>query len=201
MSAAIPALAPAYQRPRLDNVTEIIQEQTRAIRDRLYVPVGYLMRIQLGGCDDSAYFQDPVNAQIAPLTRIQGLTFEWDQLCYPHVTEMHSRGSGVFLFPDGVRELPKITDPRTRRLSPTDPVAPKIRQELDYFASGLLIGRDGTEFYVLQPVEQLAVRIPTTFAIVNGHADRGKKVALLFSKKKSHGMHTAFLVHGSLRFL
>jgi len=206
MSAArsfMPSLAPAVKRPRPANLAPILQEQMKAIRDRAYVPVGYALRIQLGACDDSAYFQDPVNAQIAPLTRIHGLAFEWDQTCYPQMTEMHARGSGSFLFPDGVKALPKITDPRTRRLSPTDPVAPKIPQNLDYYASGRIIGRDGMEYFVLQPVEQIAVRIPTSMLILKGETNpfNGTKVAMLFSKQKRNGVHWAFLVHGLLRFM
>lgn len=205
MSAArtLPALSPAVHRPKLANLADILQRQMQAIRNRAHVPVGFVMRIQLGACDDSAYFQDPVNAQIAPITRVQGLSFEWDQTCYPHMTEMDARGSGSFLFPDGVRELPKITDPRTRRLSPTDPVAPKIRQDLEYYASGRVIGRDGTEYLVLQPIEQIAVRIPTSLVLLRGETDpfSGTKTAMLFSKKKVNGVHWAFLVHGRLRFL
>lgn len=195
--------APNIRRPRPDNLALILQQQQEAIRNHQHVPVGYCLRVQLGACDDSAYFQDPVNAQIAPLTKLQGLAFEWDQTCYPMVTEMGTRGSGQFLFPLGVRELPKISDPRTRRLSPTDPIAPKIRQDLDYYASGTLIGRDGMDFYVLQPVEQLAVRIPTSIMILRGDTNpyTGRKVAMLFSKKKKNGVHWAFLVHGMLRFL
>lgn len=201
MSSAV--MAPHVKRPRPDNLALILQQQQEAIRNHQHVPVGYCLRVQLGACDDSAYFQDPVNAQIAPLTKLQGLAFEWDQTCYPMVTEMGTRGSGQFLFPLGVRELPKISDPRTRRLSPTDPVAPKIRQDLDYYASGTLIGRDGMDFYVLQPVEQLAVRIPTSIMILRGDTNpyTGRKVAMLFSKKKKNGVHWAFLVHGMLRFL
>ena len=206
MSAArsfMPALAPAVKRPKPANLAPILQEQIAAIRNRNHVPVGFVLRIQLGACDDSAYFQDPVNAQIAPLTRVQGLAFEWDQTCYPHMVEMGARGSGTFLFPDGVRALPKISDPRTRRLSPTDPVAPKIRQDLDYYASGRIIGRDGMEYYVLQPVEQIAVRIPTTMVLLKGDTNpfNGTKVAMLFSKKPRNGVHWAFLVHGLLRFM
>lgn len=204
MSAATAALrAPAVKRPRLDNLASILLEQQAAIRNRCHVPVGFVLRMQLGLSDDSAYFQDPVNAQIAPLTRIHGLAFEWDQHCYPHMTEMGARGSGTFLFPDGVRSLPLITDPRTRRLSPTDPVAPKIRQDLDYYASGRIIGRDGQEFYVLQPIEQIAVRIPNSIVILRGETNpfNGTKTALLFSKNKRHGVHWAFLVHGMLRFM
>lgn len=203
MSALANVLAPAVHRPKPENLAEVLQQQREAIRLRRHVPAGYVMRIQLGVSDDSAYFQDPVNAQIAPLTKIQGLTFEWDQDCYPHAVEMNARGSGVFLFPDGVKALPKITDPRSRRLSPTDPVAPKIRQDLDYFASGQLIGRDGAEFYVLQPVLQIALRIPTTFAIATGIPDpiSGKRTALLFSKRRINGAHTAYLVLGQLRFV
>jgi hypothetical protein len=202
-TATIPSLAPAIRRPGPANLAEILQQQMMAIRNRTHVPVGYAMWVMLGGCDDSAYFQDPVNAQIAPLTRIQGLSLQWDQECYPHMVEMTTRGSGTFLFPDGVKEFPKITDPRSRRLSPTDPIAPKIRQDLDYYASGRVIGRDGMEYYCLQPVEFIGVRIPTTLVRLRGetHPYNGTKVALLFSKQKRHGVHWAFLVHGMLRFM
>jgi hypothetical protein len=201
MSTAV--MAPVVKRPRPDNLALILSEQQNAIRNNNHVPVGYALRIQLGGCDDSAYFQDPVNAQIAPLTKLQGLAFEWDQECYPMITEMGTRGSGQFLFPLGVKALPKISDPRTRRLSPTDPIAPKIPQNLDYYASGSLLGRDSMEFYVLQPVEQIAVRIPTTMLLLRGDTNpfTGRKVAMLFSKRKKNGVHWAFLVHGMLRFL
>lgn len=203
MSAAATAIAPGIKRPKIDNLAGILQDQMLAIRNRAHAPVGYVLRIQLGVSDDSAYFQDPVNAQIASLTRRMGLSFEWDQGCYPRLTEMGARGSESFLFPDGVNALPMITDPRTRRLSPTDPVAPRIRQDLDYYASGTLLGRDGSEYYVLQPIEQIAVRIPTTIAILQGLTNPfdGTKVAMLFSKKKRHGVYWAFLVHGALRFL
>lgn len=201
----IPNLAPGsafVKRPRPANLAELISTQLEAIRNRRYVPVGYCMRMQLAPDDSAAYFQDPVNRAIAPITKVQGLTFEWDQDCYPHMVEMHERGSGIFLFPDGVKSLPKITDPRTRRLSPTDPIAPKIRQDLEYFASGVVLGRGGAEFYVLQPVMQIAIRIPTTFAVASGIPDpSGNRTALLFSKKKSNGSHTAFLVHGLMRFM
>jgi hypothetical protein len=205
MSAArsfVPALGPAVKHPKPANLAPILQEQMEAIRNRRHVPVGYALRVQLGASDDSAYFQDPVNAAIAPLTRLQGLAFEWDQHTNPHMTEMGARGSGTFLFPDGVKALPRISDPRTRRLSPTDPMAPKIRQDLDYYASGLVIGRDGMEYYVLQPVEQIAVRIPTTMLLLRGETNpfNGTKVAMLFSKRKRNGVHWAFLVHGLLRW-
>ena len=200
---ATASMAPAIKRPRPSNLADILLQQQDAIRNHRHVPVGYTLRIQLGASDDSAYFQDPVNAAIAPLTKLQGLSFEWDQECYPMITEMGTRGSGQFLFPLGVRELPKISDPRSRRLSPTDPIAPKIRQDLDYYASGTLLGRDGMEFYVLQPVEQIAVRIPTSILLLRGETNpfNGTKVCLLFSKKKRHGVHWAFLVHGNLRFM
>jgi hypothetical protein len=195
--------APAVKRLAPINLADKLLEQQLAIRDRKHVPVGYVLRIQLGASDDSAYFQDPVNAQIAPITRVQGLSFEWDQACYPHMTEMHGRGSGTFLFPDGVRGLPTITDPRSRRLSPLDPPSPKVRQDLEYFASGRVINRDGTEFYVLQPVLQIALRIPTSIVILSGGASPydGRHPALLFSKQKKYGVHWAFLVHGLLRFM
>jgi hypothetical protein len=118
------------------------------------------------------------------------------------ITEYHMRGSGIFLFPLGVKALPKIFDPRCRRLSQADPLPPKIRQDLDYYASGRMINRDGMSFYVLQPVEQIAIRIPTTIQILRGetHPMTGRKVCMLFSERRLYGVHWAFLIHGMLRF-
>jgi hypothetical protein len=201
-ASAIPALqSPFVKRPKPANLAEILPVQIEAIRQRNYVPIGYLLHIMLGPSDDSAYFQDPVNAAIAPLTRVQGLSLQWDQETYPQCVEMHKRGSGIFLFPDGVKAFPKIADPRVHRLSPTEPMIPKIPQHLDYYASGIVLGRGGEKFYVLQPVMQLTFRIPTTLAIATAMPDAaGKRTALLFSEKKRNGSHTAFLVHGLLRF-
>jgi hypothetical protein len=49
---------------------------------------------------------------------------------------------------------------------------------------------------------QLAVRIPTTIVIIEGRPNPydGTYPSLMFSKKKRHGVHWAFLVHGMLRF-
>jgi hypothetical protein len=198
----MPSLSAAVKRPRPANLAEILPEQMKAIGDHTHVPAGQMLWLMLGGCDDSAYFQDPVNAQIAPLTRIQGLSLQWEAGTHPRIVEMTGRGSGSFLFPDGVKAPPMISDPRSRRLSPTDAITPKIRQDLDYYASGRIIGRDGMEYYVLQPVEWIGLRIPTTLVRLKGETNptNGTKVALLFSKTKRNGMHWAFLVHGLLRF-
>lgn len=197
------ALAPALKRPQPANLADRLIQQQIAIRNRSSVPVGYVMRMQLGVDDDSPYFQDPVNSTIASITRRQGLTFEWDQSCYPHMTEMGARGSGVFLFPDGVKSLPLITDPRSRRLHVSGTPEPKIPQRLDYFTNSIIIDRNGMTYYVLQPILQIAIRIPTTFVILDGQTpDRnGRHAALLFSKNKRFGVHQAFLVFGNLRFI
>lgn len=202
-SFAVPSLAPAIKRPKPANLAPILQEQMLAIRNHTYVPAGQMLWLMLGPSDDSAYFQDPVNAQIAPLTRIQGLSLQWETGTHPRMVEMGTRGNGTFLFPDGVKAPPKISDPRSRQLSPTERMAPKIRQDLDYYASGLVIGRDGMEYFVLQPIEWIGVRIPTTLVRLRGetHPFNGTKVAMLFSKSKRNGVHWAFLVHGLLRFM
>jgi hypothetical protein len=206
MSAAvssIPPLTAAVKKSRALNLAEILPPQMEAIRSGRHVPVGQMLWLMLGGCDDSAYFQDPVNAAIAPLTRVQGLSLQWEDGTHPRMVEMGARDSGTFLFPDGIKAPPLISDPRSRRLSPTEPMVPKIPQNLDYYASGRIIGRDGMEYYVLQPVEWIGVRIPTTLVRLRGETDpfSGTKVALLFSKNKCNGVHWAFLVKGKLRFL
>jgi hypothetical protein len=193
--------APAVKRVAPLNLADQLGQQATAVRNRHWTPVGHVMRIQLGISDDSAYFQDAVRDKIAPLTKLQGLTLDWNQQCYPYLAHMadgHTSRTEVFLFPRGIEYPPKIADPRYRRLSPTDPPVPMIRQDVDYYASGQIIGRDGTRYVVLQPVEQIAIVVMASMPILRGRTNpaNGTKPALLYSPTKKIG----FLVGGLLTF-
>src|SRR5207302_1927014 len=105
-------------------LADTLAQQLTAVRNRHYFPLGYMMRLQLGTSDDSAYFQNPVNRHLGPLTKVQGLTLDWDQNHYPQIAELKDGTSSrteLFVFPRGVIAPPKIADPRYRRLSATDP--------------------------------------------------------------------------------
>jgi hypothetical protein len=196
------AAAPAIQKAAPLNLADELGRQMTAIRNRHYFPLGYMMRVQLGISDESAYFQEQVRSKLGPLTRIQGLTLDWNQECYPMIAEIRDGVVGrteQFVFPRGVERPPKISDPRVRRLSPTDPLAPMIPQDVDHYASGVIFSRAHNEtFRVLQPVEQIAIRVCATFLLLRGRTNpaNGTKVALLYNPRKN----LAFLVGGLLTF-
>jgi hypothetical protein len=183
-------------------LADITQQHINGIRARKYFPLGYMMRMQLGVSDESAYFQDPVNRHLGPLTRIQGLTLDWDQNVYPQLAELKDgqlNRTEQFVFPRGVAAPPKIADPRYRRLSAADPLPPQIPQDIDHYASGKIFSREYNDWFrVLQPVEQLAIRVTATLLLLHGRTNpaNGTKVAFLYSPKKKVG----FLVGGLLTF-
>lgn len=204
-SALPPVNAPATLRPKPICIADKVDRQLIAIRDRKVADLGLVMRIQLGISDDSAYFQSQAE-HLKEITKVQGLTFEWNQTCQPKISEVvdgNIGGARQFVFPDLWAQLPNIPDPRYRKLHVLDPEPPRIPQTLEFFARGLVIHRDGTKFYCLQPVLQLAIRPfgVATFLLLHGKADpwSGKYPALLVeARKKGHAM--AFLVGGKLDF-
>lgn len=203
--STLPGSAPRSIRPKPVCLADKIERQVLAIREKKFADLGLVMRIQLGISDDSAYFQSQANEHLKEITKLQGLTFEWDQSCRPKISEVLDGQSGLrqFIFPDLWAQLPKIPDPRYRKLHVLDPEPPRIPQNLELFASGLIIHRDGTKFYCLQPVLQLAIQPfgVSTFLLLHGRANPwdGKHPALLVeARKKGHAM--AFLVGGKLDF-
>jgi hypothetical protein len=184
------------------NLAETLQFHQTAIRDRNYFPLGMMLNMFLGVSDDSAYFQDPVNKHLGPLTKVQGLQLDWNQNVYPLIAELRAPGgnrSEQFIFPRGVCAPPKIADPRYRRLSATDPQPPMISQDIDHYASGKIFSREYNDWFrVLQPVECIGIRVTATLLRLFGRTNpaNGTKVAFLYSPKKQMG----FLVGGLLTF-
>jgi hypothetical protein len=204
-SPASTGFAPNRLRPKTLCLADKIERQVLAIREKKFADLGLVMRIQLGVSDDSAYFQSQANDHLKEITKIQGLTFEWNGSCRPKISEVLDGQSGLrqFIFPDLWAKLPDIPDPRYRKLHVLDPDPPRIPQNLELFASGVVIHRDGTKFYCLQPVLQIAIQPfgVSTFLLLHGRANPwdGKHAALLVeSRKKGHAM--AFLVGGKLDF-
>lgn len=194
-SAAIAKAAPI-------NLADTLQRHLDGIRDRNYFPLGMMMMMMLGVSDDSAYFQDPVNKHIGPLTKVQGLTLDWNQNVYPQIAELRAPGSNrteQFVFPRGVIAPPKIADPRYRRMNALDPQPPMISQDIDHYASGKIFSREYNDWFrVLQPVEFIGIRVTATLLRLFGRTNpaNGTKVAFLYSPKKQMG----FLVGGLLTF-
>lgn len=212
MASPVRKVSPTFQdnrlRPKAVCLADKIERQVLAIRAHKFADLGLVTRIQLGIADDSAYLQSQASEYLKEITRVQGLTFEWNQTCRPKISEVvdgktGTAGARQFVFPDLWAQLPYIPDPRYRKLHLLDPDPPKIPQNLEYFASGLVIHRDGTKFYCLQPVLQLAIQPfgVATFLLLHGRPNPwdGKYPALLAeAKKKGHAM--AFLVGGKLDF-
>src|SRR5260370_13600698 len=196
--ASRPALAPSpfapnRLRPKAICLADKIERQVLAIREKKCADLGLVMRIQLGIADDSAYLKSQANDHLKEITRLQGLTFEWNQNCRPKISEVLDGQQGLrqFIFPDLWAQLPHIPDPRYRKLHVLDAEPPPIPQNLEFFASGLGAHRAGTKFYCLQPVLQLAIQpcgVPTVLRL-HGRANPwdGKYPALLVeARKKGH---------------
>jgi hypothetical protein len=201
------ATAAAPKRSRAVNLADVLATQMAAIRDHHYLPLGVVMRIQLGICDEAAYFQEEIRKRLAPITRVQGLILDWDQNTCPQIAEMQTGSSGrtmQFLFPRGVAAPPKISDPRYQKLHIAAPDPPQISQDIDYYASGKIVQRDGTMYRVLQPIEQICVRPygVSTFILLWGRTNpwNGTKVAMLYKPPRNGSMGTAFLTGGLLSF-
>src|SRR6266568_4335703 len=66
-------------RPKALCLADKIERQVLAIREKKFADLGLVMRIQLGIADDSAYLKSQANDHLKEITRLQGLTFEWNQ--------------------------------------------------------------------------------------------------------------------------
>ena len=196
------AVAPSIMKAAPLNLADTLQRHIDGIRERKFFPLGMMMMMMLGVSDDSAYFQDPVNKHLGPITKVQGLQLDWNQNVYPLIAELKTAGlqrTEQFVFPRGVCAPPKIADPRYRRMNPTDPLPPMIPQNVEHYASGVIFSREYKEkFLVLQPVEYIGIRVTATLLRLFGRTNpaNGTKPAFLYSPKKQMG----FLVGGLLTF-
>jgi hypothetical protein len=198
---ALPKRAPAIQKAAPLCLADKLGRHMDAISNRHYFPLGFVLEILLGVSDESAYFQDPVNRHLGPITKVQGLTLHWTQDIYPQIAELSDGRGGrtlEFLFPRGVVAPPKIADPRYRRMHPNDPPPAQIPQDLEHFSSGQIYSRKGIRFLVLQPVEYIGIRTCGTLLKLTGRTNPadGTKVAMLYAPAKK----LAFLVGGILTF-
>src|SRR5437763_6080363 len=101
--------APAPIRPKPVCLADKIDRQVSAIRGHKFADLGLVTRIQLGISDDSAYLQSQANDHMKEITRLQGLTFEWNQHCRPKISEVldgQTGGTRQFVFPDLWAQLP-----------------------------------------------------------------------------------------------
>ena len=88
MASPARALAPHPIRPKPVCLADKIDRQLLAIQNRKVADLGLVSRVQLGIADDSAYFQAQANDYLKEITKLQGLTFEWNQTCRPKISEI-----------------------------------------------------------------------------------------------------------------
>jgi hypothetical protein len=199
-TAASPA-APNLRRQPPVCIADILDRHLTCIRSRHFLPLGKVLCIALGISDDSAYFQEEVRKKLAPISQLQGLMLHWTQETAPMIAGLQDGLQGhssQFVFPQGIERFPKIADPRFRKMHVEDDAQPLMRQDVDYYSSGLVIGRGGEKFYCLQPVEQLAVWLfgAPSLRLITAKTNpwNGTKTAFLYSPTKKMG----YLVHGML---
>lgn len=179
--------------PRMDSLTEQLEFRRAALYDRAFFPIGRMLMIRLGIDDNAEYFREQVRSKLAPITQKQGLVLDWGKEG-PQMAQC-ARDRDVYIFPRGVHQPPAIKDPVIGTFN-----APTIKQDLAHYSSGVIYGRDGQGFIVLQPVEQV-VLLPygvSTMLIMRGrtHPATGTKPALLINPKTWEG----HIVHGLLSF-
>jgi len=209
--------SPNVTRVKNTSLAERMEFQQRSIRERHFFPLGRLLTVHLGVCDEAAYFQAESNRAIGARTRVTGLCLDWGQEHGPEIASAQF-DRDCFLLPRGIEVPPRIADPLYRRtmvagantapdfllnglLNPKyfkEP--PKISQDLADFAAGKIFSRDGKrKFFVLQPVMTLVVLPYGVKALVLLHGRTGRdgtKPAMLIDPINRDG----FFVGGLLTF-
>ena len=181
MTAAAP-MAPNVTRVRDNSVGTAIELHRECMRARRYEPIGKMLNIMLGPDDEAAYMQNKdVRERIARLSQYRGLQLDWGN-DGPVIAWAPLRSS--CLFPLGISKPPRAYDP-----VPSAKAGSKITQKLEDFASGYLLGRDGTKFLILRPVMYIGVWILSSLYTMVGQADpgTGEYPTLLLNPKTNEG--------------
>jgi len=173
--------APGVTRVHSNSVGDVIQAHREAIGARRYEPIGKMLNILLGPDDEAAYMQKKdVRERIARLSQYRGLQLDWGN-DGPIIAYAPHRSS--CLFPFGISKPPRAYDP-----VPMAKHGSKIKQELEDYASGYMMGRDGTTFMILRPVMYIGVWIMASLYTMVGRADRqGDYPTLLINPKTREG--------------
>lgn len=182
----------AVRAPRQPSLAEQLDFRRLAMRDKTFIPIGRMITIRLGVDDNAAYFQEQVRTKLVPITQKQGLILDWGK-DGPQMAQC-ARDRDVYVFPRGIHRPPAIKDPVIGSFH-----APTIKQDLGHYSSGVVTGRDGTTFIVLQPVEQVVVLVGGAgMLIMNGrtHPIDGTKCAMLINPQTWEG----HIVQGLLTF-
>lgn len=197
------------------NLADMMQFQRDCLKnptgkkDQQYL--GRILNIKLGIDDNAEYFRGAAWRRVAQSSKVMGLNIEWKREDAPYA--MHAADRQTLLLPGGIRELPTMsttvfTDIRAEIMNGAEhtgnfKVAQKgelarTPQRLSDFASGRMMGRDGSGFLVLQPIEQIAILAYSisSILILKGHAVDGRWPVLLISPNSPE----AYIVGGMLAF-
>lgn len=190
--------APAIERVTKFELDDMIAWQNERISKREFIPLGQLLTIHMGVCDDAAYFQKNVRERITSISRVQGLLLDWGQTVGPQVARL--KDGDTLVFPRGVADFPKIKDPRYQRRSLADPLPPEISQDVCEYARGRLEGNDGTKFVVLGPILTLVIwpysKVPCLLLMHGWSDNSGRYPDFLFDPWN----HKGYFAGGSFQF-
>jgi hypothetical protein len=174
--------APGVTRVQDYSVGTTIELHRQCMRARRYEPIGQMLNLMLGPDDEAAYMQKKdVRERIARLSQYRGLMLDWGNNG-PVIAYAPARSS--CLFPLGISKPPRAYDP-----VPAEKAGKKITQELSDYASGYMLGRDGTEFLILRPVLYIGVWILANLYTMVGQSDpqTGEYPTLLINPKTREG--------------
>jgi hypothetical protein len=202
------------------NIGDMIDWQRDSIRKREFTPLGRVLNIRLGIDSRAAYFNSDAWKRVMPKSKVMGLNLEWPENLAPWVG--FAKDGQTLLFLNGIEHQPRVLATIMRDLeaelrdglvqrAQTGQNIPRIPQDLCDYASGQIISRDGWNFAVCQPVEQIAVlssvrsasfRSNGTFLMLRGVPLDGRHPALLagFKKHKTFTEQAAHICHGMMVF-
>jgi hypothetical protein len=196
------ATAPAVQRVRNFNLVDTMAYQRQQIQQRKASLLGRVMNIRLGIDDNAEYFRGEAWKRVARSSRMMGLTLEWKTDEAPVLGHAEDRQTAIFM--DGIQNLPTVAahvlrDAGNMNLTTAGQhQLPRLPQRLSDFSSGRIMGRDGSGFLVLQPVEQIAILAYgiSTMLILRGRQVDGRYPCLLVNPHSPE----AYIAGGMLTF-
>ena len=190
----MPALATKNREPKSAaigrvtdfNLADLIRYRRDAVRNRRWMPMGYLVGITFNLSDESAYGSPEVQEK---WKRSNAPHRNWLRLLWHKDHGMPVMGdarNNVFVFPFGLPELPPVFDPSAGAphgwVNPSTDMPVISQDPLDY-VNGYVAGRDGTKFLCIQPIESIALVAANSMFVFRAYTDNatGTKPAFLFT--------------------
>jgi hypothetical protein len=201
------------------NIGDMIQLQKDWLRARKFTALGRITNIRLGVDSRAAYFNADAWKRVCPKTKVMGLQLEWPAEIAPWCGFAEDRQTLLFL--NGIQECPRVSASIMRAvedelrdgavLKHQSNQVPRISQYIEDYASGKMLSRDGWQYAICQPVEQIAVLTSTrsatfgtngTWLRLRGYPIDGRFPALFvgFKKHKTYTEQAAHICHGMVQF-